>query len=64
MTQTGDFEYDLCNQVWAGFWAHDGLTIIHSESEGPLGELATSQSTCLCSRITRLELQMSVNRAE
>jgi len=48
MTQTGDFEYDLCNQVWAGFWAHDGLTIIHSESEGPLGELATSQATCLC----------------
>ena len=23
-TKTGDFAYDLCNQVWAGFWSHDG----------------------------------------
>jgi len=31
---------------------NDGLTGSNSESEGPLWEVATSHSTCLCSRIT------------
>lgn len=30
----------------------NGLTESYSESEGPLWEVATSQTTCLCSRIT------------
>jgi hypothetical protein len=23
-TKTGDFAHNLCNQVWSGFWSHDG----------------------------------------
>jgi hypothetical protein len=23
-TKTGDFAHNLCNQLWAGFWSHDG----------------------------------------
>jgi hypothetical protein len=35
-----------------GPWLDDGLTGSDSEPEGPLWKVATSQFTCLCSRIT------------
>jgi len=34
-----------------GPWLDDGLTGGDSEPEGPLWEVATSQLTCLCSRV-------------
>jgi hypothetical protein len=47
--KSGDSAHDLDG---FGFWADDGLTGSYPDSDGWLWKVATSQSTCLISRIT------------
>jgi hypothetical protein len=47
--KSGDSAHDLDG---FGFWADDGLTGSYPDSDGWAWKVATSQSTCLISRIT------------